>query len=270
MSEGPISKVLSELGGVSRSGKGWKARCPAHEDARASLSVSEGADGRVLLKCHAGCHWKAVVFALGMSGKDLFVDDGRAVRPASEVQERYDYVDADGTIGYRVVRYKSKGFSQQTPDGAGGWKSGRNGTEDLLYRMPAVIKAVAAGERIYVCEGEKDVLAVEAAGGVGTTNSGGVGKWPSAQSHILAGADVTIVADKDAPGRTHARQVLKELDGVAASLEIVEAKEGKDVADHLAAGHALNRSRGPGSSRRNGPRGPQQRRGRADWCGFQS
>ena len=198
MSESPISKVLPKLNGVSRSGKGWKARCPAHEDAKASLSITEGADGRVLLHCHAGCHWQAVVFALGIIGKDLFVDDGRAVRPASEVQERYDYDDAGSTVRYRVVRYKSKGFSQETPDGTGGWKPGRNGTEDLLYRMPAVIKAVAAGERIYVCEGEKDVLAVEAAGGVGTTNSGGVGKWPSAQSPLFAGADVTIVADKDA------------------------------------------------------------------------
>jgi phage/plasmid primase-like uncharacterized protein len=30
-------------------------RCPSHDDARPSLSVSEGRDGRVLVHCHAGC-----------------------------------------------------------------------------------------------------------------------------------------------------------------------------------------------------------------------
>ena len=72
----PIDTVLPKLTGVDRSGNGWEAKCPAHEDKRASLSIAEGDDGRVLLHCHAGCQWKAVAFALGLSGKDLFVDNG--------------------------------------------------------------------------------------------------------------------------------------------------------------------------------------------------
>ncbi|MGC4114488.1 MAG: toprim domain-containing protein [Myxococcales bacterium] len=48
------------------------AKCPAHEDGQASLSVCEGEDGRVLIKCHAGCDVRAVCAALGLEMRDLF------------------------------------------------------------------------------------------------------------------------------------------------------------------------------------------------------
>lgn len=47
-----------------RSGSGWVARCPAHDDRRPSLSINEGEDGRVLVRCHAGCDQSAVIDAL--------------------------------------------------------------------------------------------------------------------------------------------------------------------------------------------------------------
>lgn len=51
----PVQLLLSKLTGVKKSGSGWSARCPGHEDRRASLSISEGDDGRALVHCHAGC-----------------------------------------------------------------------------------------------------------------------------------------------------------------------------------------------------------------------
>jgi len=51
----PLELLLSKLPGVRKSGSGWSARCPAHDDRHASLSVSSSDDGRVLLHCHAGC-----------------------------------------------------------------------------------------------------------------------------------------------------------------------------------------------------------------------
>lgn len=54
------------------SGNGWEARCPGHEDAHASLSITTGEDGRVLLKCHAGCEAEAIVSAIGLTMSDLF------------------------------------------------------------------------------------------------------------------------------------------------------------------------------------------------------
>jgi hypothetical protein len=63
--------LLAHLDGVSRSGEGWTARCPAHDDQHQSLSVHYR-DGRWLIKCHAGCEWEKIVDALGLTPADLF------------------------------------------------------------------------------------------------------------------------------------------------------------------------------------------------------
>jgi hypothetical protein len=73
----PVDVVLSRLERVRRSGGGWEARCPAHEDRSPSLSVRVGDDGRVLVYCHAGCRTEDVVAAIGLSRRDLFAHSGR-------------------------------------------------------------------------------------------------------------------------------------------------------------------------------------------------
>lgn len=72
---GPAGLVLSRLHGIKPNGSGssWTARCPAHDDGQASLSVTIGDEGRVLLKCFAGCTAEDAVSALGLQMKDLFV-----------------------------------------------------------------------------------------------------------------------------------------------------------------------------------------------------
>jgi hypothetical protein len=69
----PLERLLSQMTDAKPAGQGqWAARCPAHEDRRASLSISEGDDGRVLVRCHAGCSVDAIVEALGLTVRDLF------------------------------------------------------------------------------------------------------------------------------------------------------------------------------------------------------
>jgi hypothetical protein len=60
------------LEGVKKTSSGWEACCPAHEDRRQSLSISEGDGGKVIVCCHAGCTAEAVVQAKGLTMKDLF------------------------------------------------------------------------------------------------------------------------------------------------------------------------------------------------------
>ncbi len=66
----PTEKVLAALRDrgitVRRSGVGWSAKCPAHDDRNPSLSIATGDDGRCLVNCHAGCETKDVVSALGL------------------------------------------------------------------------------------------------------------------------------------------------------------------------------------------------------------
>jgi putative DNA primase/helicase len=76
--DGLLAALDARGAAARRSGSGWIARCPAHEDAKASLSIGEGADGRALLKCFAGCSVEDVTRALGLDLTDLFPDTTHA------------------------------------------------------------------------------------------------------------------------------------------------------------------------------------------------
>lgn len=68
-----IEKLIERLSDVKPAGPGkWIARCPAHDDKTPSLSIATADDGRVLIKCHAGCEAAAVVQAVGLKLADLF------------------------------------------------------------------------------------------------------------------------------------------------------------------------------------------------------
>ena len=68
-----IDLVLSRLDKVKPSGKGrWVACCPAHDDKSPSLSISETADGTVLIHCFAGCKSADVVSSAGLELSSLF------------------------------------------------------------------------------------------------------------------------------------------------------------------------------------------------------
>lgn len=67
-----LDVLIARLNGVRRCGRGFVAKCPAHEDKHPSLSIGEGPDGRVLLHCFGGCAAPDVVAALGLRWQDLF------------------------------------------------------------------------------------------------------------------------------------------------------------------------------------------------------
>ena len=80
-----LNHFLELLESVKPNGTGYQARCPAHDDRKPSLSISEGEDGRILLKDHAGCSTKEIVEAMGLTTADLFPAD----RVASPIRVRF-------------------------------------------------------------------------------------------------------------------------------------------------------------------------------------
>ena len=72
----PLENLLSRLQKVKAHGHRYMACCPAHDDRDPSLSVREGDDGKVLVKCFAGCTLADIARAVGLEVKDLFADDG--------------------------------------------------------------------------------------------------------------------------------------------------------------------------------------------------
>lgn len=76
---------FAELVRAKRTGAGrWAAKCPAHEDGRASLSIREGSEGRTLVHCFAGCSVASVLAALHLRPRDLFA--GPPPSPAEAAQ----------------------------------------------------------------------------------------------------------------------------------------------------------------------------------------
>ena len=63
--------LLPKLEGIRKSGGSYMARCPAHDDSTASLSITEGKDQPVVLKCHAGCEPIDILAKIGLTWGDL-------------------------------------------------------------------------------------------------------------------------------------------------------------------------------------------------------
>lgn len=235
--------------GSRRSGtSGWQ--CPAHDDRVASLSVAER-NGKPLVFCQAGCETDDVLAALGTSWGQL--------RPKTEPGKTswvaaYEYTDERGGVLFVKERGEPKTFRVYRPltggrrqykDVFGGAKPPRR----VLYRLPAVVKAIAEGHPIYLVEGEKDVHSAERAGATATCNYEGAAKsdqrpkWRAEYGDMLKGAHVVIVADNDDAGRAHAAAAHHDLQRKAASVRVVRGRvnrEKADLTDHLAAGYTLD------------------------------
>jgi hypothetical protein len=183
----PIEQVLARLPDARRCGAGWSACCPAHDDRRPSLSISEADDGTVLLKCHAGCDTKAIVEKLGLELRDLFPPKpewsgpartskaskaraGKTGQPevfataeaALAVLDRkfgrpsrtWTYTDAAGETVGLVARWDRPGGKEIRPVSrrGDGWAVAAMPSPRPLYRLPDL---AAHAKLVVVCEGEK-------------------------------------------------------------------------------------------------------------------
>ncbi|GAB4467726.1 MAG: hypothetical protein OHK0029_39730 [Armatimonadaceae bacterium] len=202
----------------------FTARCPAHDDRNPSLSITTGGDGRILLKCQAGCYNGQILAALGLEFADLFAENPTAKvakenRTTTRVIARYVYADEAGKDLYRVCRTADKRFFQERPDGRGRWMAGISGVRRVPYRLPEILTAVESGDTIFVVEGEKDAENLRACGFAATCNSGGAGKWLPEFAPFFRNANIVIIPDNDQAGHKHAEQIAANLYGVAASVK---------------------------------------------------
>lgn len=228
-----IDGFLSHFKNVRKTTNGWQACCPAHEDKKASLSISVKED-KILLYCHAGCTHEAILEATNLKQKDLFLNS----KPSSskpEISAIYEYTDEKGEILFQTVRFTPKDFRQRRPDGKGGWKWNIKGVRLVPYRLPDFLK----NSQIFIAEGEKDADNLWKHGLPATCNPMGAGKWHADWSKLFEGKEVVILPDLDEPGRKHAFDVGKKLYGHALHIKILELPKKphvKDVSDWFAQG----------------------------------
>ncbi len=211
----------------------WKARCPAHEDSNPSLSITRGDDGRVLVKCFAGCDSAEVVKALGLSQKDLFQRPShqpkadrvknkektvysspeaaieRQVRERGEPTACYVYESREGEEELRVFRFDYTDAGKRSKDFRPvhridtGWVLGKPPGQLPLYRLPEVIKA----ERVCVCEGEKAADRIRKLGLVATTSAFGSHSPGKTDWAPLSGKEVILMPDNDESGENYIQKV---------------------------------------------------------------
>jgi hypothetical protein len=200
-------------------------QCPAHRDAAPSLSIGQGADGKVLLRCHAGCAWSAVLAALSLPAAYLYqpppVEPAAyvrafvpsltfpplATRPGRSPQAAGYRLAAIHDYGpeHRVLRWRKgtkKHLSWETLRG-GCWLPGLFGTPTSalpLYCEPDVRKAVVLGEPVLLVESESSVDALS--GWYATTWAGGASSVQiSRLTQIIGGyPHLVVIPDNDPAG----------------------------------------------------------------------
>ena len=92
-----VNTLLSHLTKTKRTGNGrYLACCPAHPDKRPSLSIRELDDGRVLVKCFAGCSVEEVLHAVGLEFDSLFPEKliGHCLHPERHPFSAKDILEA--------------------------------------------------------------------------------------------------------------------------------------------------------------------------------
>lgn len=241
----PVDLVLSKLENPKRSSGCWVAKCPAHDDSHASLSVREFPDGSAGVKCFTGCSTDMVLAAIGMTRRDLFdAKNAPEAQQSKSVRRVHVYGDEQGKPYSRktVVKHpdgKKSAVWEHSDDGGKTWQAERGDRRDL-YNLPEVLAAVAAGKTVYLNEGEKGADACMVAGLCGTTHGGGAAEWPAWASDRLRGAKVVVVADRDGPGEEWARYrvvpSLRRLDCKVRVVQSATSNPGDDAWDHFFSG----------------------------------
>jgi putative DNA primase/helicase len=241
-----IDDFVKHLERATRSGAGYLARCPAHDDGRPSLSVGTGDKGGIILKCFAGCTNDAIVARLGLSMTDLAPENGARRNGEANVTATYDYHDEKGNVRFQVQRMvptkkDEKRFRQRRPDGRGGWEYKAPLESDrVLYQLPDLLTAKSEGKAIFYVEGEKDVDNLRAIGLRATTHAGGSQARLFPQyAEALRGAEVIVTPDQDAPGAQLRDRLASLLAGVARAVRVMNVPAPhKDVSDWIQKGGA--------------------------------
>ena len=99
--------IISRLSNARRTGKGYMARCPAHQDRSSSLSICCTNDGTILLKCFAGCGAGEVVSALGLTLGDLFPVKPKDCTPEGRSQLRQFARESDWGAALNVLGFEA-------------------------------------------------------------------------------------------------------------------------------------------------------------------
>lgn len=236
-----IEAVLGNLENVKKTTSGWSAKCPSHEDKKASLTIALGKDGKILMNCKAGCEFAKVVTSLGFQQSDFFPTTSYK-KP--EIVAIYPYLNKNGIEEFQKVRFEPKDFRQRHLSSSGEYVWNKKNRKNVLYNLPELIKESNKNKIVYFVEGEKDVHTLKDIGILATTTADGASTNITADllEPLKAFAEVRIVADRDKAGYDFAKSLehsLLELSIITRTLVSKVEKRKSDITNHLEAGYGL-------------------------------
>src|SRR5215469_11877575 len=150
-------RIAQQLGSAKRNGSGWLCKCPCHDDKKASLSIADGRNGKIILHCFAGCDTETKIIPR-LKELKLWPESQTHRKPTSI----HEYTDEDGVVSFEVCRYSDepKALTRHYDRGKKDHVWNAKGCTRYLYKLPEVLKA----KEVFLVEGEKDADALRALG----------------------------------------------------------------------------------------------------------
>lgn len=216
-----IRELSNKVQGVRMSGDGFYAKCPAHDDSQASLSVQMGTRG-IVMKCHAGCTLEALCMAMSISAEELFADhrertseakkgaSPKTVAAAIAATIDYELRGISGAVEavHRRIEYEdgTKTFHWVTATGQSGL--GGKKAADLPLYLTHLMPTYNREEPVFVVEGEKKAHALLELGLQVVATSCGANNQPTKEVlAVLRGYRVVLWPDNDDVGVQHMQRV---------------------------------------------------------------
>ncbi len=264
------AEIISQALGGKRSGSQYLAPCPVHNDSTPSLAIKDGTDGKLLVRCHAGCSNADVIAAL----KDMDLWPERSQHqsyPIVSSSDRYKekaqatFLNLDTLVSYLARSGSVRIFSYPKVNGIPwgmaridistgkktfrAWHQGSEGK--ILLSKPPIDKLplyhadqIPADKTIpvWIVEGEKCVEILAGLGVPAVTSANGAGSAKYSDWSALDDRPVIIWPDNDPPGQKYRDEVIACLGTRVVRLNVVDVEslgigDGEDCADWIAAGH---------------------------------
>jgi len=168
--------VIATLRGVTKTTTGWQPGARRMKIARPAVRYPGRWQGAGALPCR--------MRRKGHCGR-VGAEDERPVCGQREtdpqaIQYRRQHTTTRMSLedcSSRCAVWTRKSFLSATrPSRAGEWIWSTKGVRKVLFRLPDLIDAVLGGQTVFVCEGEKDCLAMANVGLCATCNPGGADK----------------------------------------------------------------------------------------------
>lgn len=224
-----------------------QAHCPTRKDVHASLTISKGHDGKIIMKDWGGDNNADILAAVGLTYSDMFSDQDKKAyssRPKNlQTFTEYaklckcqlvDYYDYYNLTGYCFTRLRmlevggNKTFRYVLSADPGDMyikdfhiEGGREQYNALFPGIKLLDEARNAGEPVYIVEGEKDVKTAQKCG-LNAVTFGSATDWNEPMAMYFKDLNAIIIPDNDKPGMECMQEVAKDIKDIAKSVQVVK------------------------------------------------